>query len=90
MLYYYDSEGALYRAITSAYWGTSSLRTDAIERATSRADRIRAFVRAQARLLGSIHTFRSCSFVSSWITGLHMQSRRSPTRQPAPPAACAR
>ena len=50
--YYYDSKETLYRAMLQRILGQLLARgSDAIERATSHADRIRAFVRAQARLL---------------------------------------
>jgi len=52
LYYYYDSKETLYRAMLQRILGQLLARgTDAIERATSHADRIRAFVRAQARLL---------------------------------------
>jgi AcrR family transcriptional regulator len=53
LYYYYDSKETLYRAMLQRILGQLLARgTDAIERATTHADRIRAFVRAQARLLG--------------------------------------
>ena len=52
LYYYYDSKETLYRAMLQRILGQLLARgTDAVERATSHADRIRAFVRAQARLL---------------------------------------
>jgi len=52
LYYYYDSKETLYRAMLQRILGQLLARgTDAIERAASHADRIRAFVRAQARLL---------------------------------------
>ena len=52
LYYYYDSKETLYRAMLQRILGQLLARgTDAIERATSHADRIRAFVRAQAKLL---------------------------------------
>jgi len=52
LYYYYDSKETLYRAMLQRILGQLLARgSDAIERATSHADRIRAFVRAQARLL---------------------------------------
>ena len=53
LYYYYDSKETLYRAMLQRILGQLLARgTDAIERAASHADRIRAFVRAQAKLLG--------------------------------------
>jgi len=53
LYYYYDSKETLYRAMLQRILGQLLARgVDAIERASSHADRIRAFVRAQARLLG--------------------------------------
>ena len=53
LYYYYDSKETLYRAMLQRILGQLLVRgVDAIERASSHADRIRAFVRAQARLLG--------------------------------------
>ena len=53
LYYYYDSKETLYRAMLQRILGQLLARgVDAIERACSHADRIRAFVRAQARLLG--------------------------------------
>jgi AcrR family transcriptional regulator len=53
LYYYYDSKETLYRAMLQRILGQLLARgTDAIERASSHADRIRAFVRAQAKLLG--------------------------------------
>ena len=53
LYYYYDSKETLYRAMLQRILGQLLTRgTDALERATTHADRIRAFVRAQARLLG--------------------------------------
>ena len=52
LYYYYDSKETLYRAMLQRILGQLLARgTDAVERATSHPDRIRAFVRAQARLL---------------------------------------
>jgi TetR/AcrR family transcriptional regulator len=52
LYYYYDSKETLYRAMLQRILGQLLSRgTDAIERANTHADRIRAFVRAQARLL---------------------------------------
>jgi len=52
LYYYYDSKEMLYRAMLQRILGQLLTRgTDAIERATTHTDRIRAFVRAQARLL---------------------------------------
>jgi TetR/AcrR family transcriptional regulator len=53
LYYYYDSKETLYRAMLQRILGqlmTSGM--DAVDRATSHADRIRAFIRAQAKLLG--------------------------------------
>ena len=53
LYYYYDSKETLYRAMLQRILGQLLARgTDAIERAATHADRIRAFIRAQARLLG--------------------------------------
>jgi len=53
LYYYYDSKETLYRAMLQRILGQLLARgVDAIERASSHADRIRAFVRTQARLLG--------------------------------------
>ena len=53
LYYYYDSKETLYRAMLQRILGQLLARgTDAIERATTHADRIRAFVRAQVKLLG--------------------------------------
>ena len=53
LYYYYDSKETLYRAMLQRILGQLLARgTDAIERAATHADRIRAFVRAQAKLLG--------------------------------------
>ncbi len=53
LYYYYDSKETLYRAMLQRILGQLLARgVDAIERASSHADRIRAFVRAQAKLLG--------------------------------------
>ena len=53
LYYHYDSKETLYRAMLQRILGQLLARgVDAIERASSHADRIRAFVRAQARLLG--------------------------------------
>jgi len=53
LYYYYDGKETLYRAMLQRILGQLLARgTDAIERASSHADRIRAFVRAQAKLLG--------------------------------------
>lgn len=52
LYYYYDSKETLYRAMLQRILGQLLSRgADAIERANTHADRIRAFVRAQARLL---------------------------------------
>jgi TetR/AcrR family transcriptional regulator len=52
LYYYYDSKETLYRAMLQRILGQLLVRgADAIERAGSHADRIRAFVRAQAMLL---------------------------------------
>ena len=52
LYYYYDGKETLYRAMLQRILGQLLARgTDAIERATTHADRIRAFVRAQAKLL---------------------------------------
>ena len=53
LYYYYDSKETLYRAMLQRILAQLLARgTDAIEHASSHADRIRAFVRAQAILLG--------------------------------------
>jgi AcrR family transcriptional regulator len=53
LYYYYDGKETLYRAMLQRILGQLLARgTDAIESASSHADRIRAFVRAQAKLLG--------------------------------------
>ena len=53
LYYYYDSKETLYRAMLQRILAQLLARgTDAIERAATHTDRIRAFVRAQARLLG--------------------------------------
>jgi TetR/AcrR family transcriptional regulator len=53
LYYYYDSKETLYRAMLQRILSQLLARgSDAIERATTHADRIRAFVRAQAKLLG--------------------------------------
>jgi TetR/AcrR family transcriptional regulator len=53
LYYYYDSKETLYRATLQRILGQLLSRgTDAIERATTHNDRIRAFVRAQVRVLG--------------------------------------
>ena len=53
LYYYYDSKETLYRATLQRILRELLERgTDAIEHASDHADRIRAFVRAQARLLG--------------------------------------
>ena len=53
LYYYYDSKETLYRATLQRILGQLLSRgTDAIERAASHTDRIRAFVRAQVRVLG--------------------------------------
>ena len=52
LYYYYDSKETLYRAMLQRILGQLLARgTDAIHRATSHAERIRAFVRAQVKLL---------------------------------------
>jgi TetR/AcrR family transcriptional regulator len=52
LYYYYDSKETLYRAMLQRILGQLLTRgTDAIERATTHADRIRAFVRMQVRVL---------------------------------------
>ena len=52
LYYYYDSKETLYRAMLQRILGQLLSRgADAIERANTHADRIRAFVRAQVRLL---------------------------------------
>jgi TetR/AcrR family transcriptional regulator len=53
LYYYYDSKETLYRATLQRILGQLLSRgTDAIERAATHTDRIRAFVRAQVRVLG--------------------------------------
>lgn len=53
LYYYYDSKETLYRAMLQRILGHLLARgADAIDRAATHADRIRAFVRAQAKLLG--------------------------------------
>ena len=53
LYYYYDSKETLYRAMLQRILSQLLARgADAIERATTHAERIRAFVRAQARILG--------------------------------------
>lgn len=53
LYYYYDSKETLYRAMLQRILGQLLARgTDAVERAATHTDRIRAFVRAQAKLLG--------------------------------------
>jgi AcrR family transcriptional regulator len=53
LYYYYDSKETLYRAMLQRILGQLLTRgTEGIEGAASHAERIRAFVRAQARLLG--------------------------------------
>jgi AcrR family transcriptional regulator len=53
LYYYYDSKETLYRAMLQRILGALLARgSDAIDRAGTHADRIRAFVRAQAKLLG--------------------------------------
>jgi TetR/AcrR family transcriptional regulator len=52
LYYYYDNKETLYRAMLQRILGQLLARgTDAIERASTHTERIRAFVRAQARLL---------------------------------------
>jgi AcrR family transcriptional regulator len=52
LYYYYDSKETLYRAMLQRILGQLLARgTDAVERANTHADRIRAFVRAQVKLL---------------------------------------
>ena len=52
LYYYYESKETLYRAMLQRILGQLLARgTDAIERAVTHADRIRAFIRAQATLL---------------------------------------
>ena len=52
LYYYYDSKETLYRAMLQRILGQLLTRgTDAIEGATGHAERIRAFVRAQVKLL---------------------------------------
>jgi AcrR family transcriptional regulator len=52
LYYYYDSKETLYRAMLQRILGQLLARgTDAIERASTHTDRIRAFVRAQVALL---------------------------------------
>jgi AcrR family transcriptional regulator len=53
LYYYYDSKETLYRAMLQRILGHLFARgSDAIDRAPTHADRIRAFIRAQAKLLG--------------------------------------
>src|SRR5215216_3238546 len=53
LYYYYESKETLYRAMLQRILGQLLARgTEAIEGASSHVDRIRAFVRAQAKLLG--------------------------------------
>jgi AcrR family transcriptional regulator len=53
LYYYYDSKETLYRAMLQRILAQLLARgTDAIERAATPTDRIRAFIRAQAKLLG--------------------------------------
>jgi TetR/AcrR family transcriptional regulator len=53
LYYYYDSKETLYRAMLQRILGQLLARGgDAIDRAVTHADRVRAFVRAQAKLLG--------------------------------------
>ena len=53
LYYYYESKETLYRAMLQRILGQLLARgADAIDHATSHADRVRAFVRAQVRLLG--------------------------------------
>jgi TetR/AcrR family transcriptional regulator len=53
LYYYYDSKETLYRAMLQRILGQLLARgTDAIERASTHTDRIRAFIRAQTKLLG--------------------------------------
>lgn len=53
LYYYYDGKETLYRAMLQRILGQLLAHgSDAIARATTHADRIRAFVRAQAKLLG--------------------------------------
>lgn len=53
LYYYYDSKETLYRAMLQRILGQLFARgSDAIASATTHADRVRAFIRAQARLLG--------------------------------------
>ncbi|HUQ81043.1 MAG TPA: CerR family C-terminal domain-containing protein [Gemmatimonadaceae bacterium] len=52
LYYYYDSKETLYRAMLQRILSQLLARgTDAVERATSHTDRIRAFIRAQTKLL---------------------------------------
>lgn len=52
LYYYYDSKETLYRAMLQRILSQLLARgTDAVERATSHTERIRAFIRAQTRLL---------------------------------------
>ena len=52
LYYYYDSKETLYRAMLQRILGQLLARgTEGMERASTHADRIRAFVRAQAKLL---------------------------------------
>jgi TetR/AcrR family transcriptional regulator len=53
LYYYYDSKETLYRAMLQRILSQLLARgAEGIERATTHADRIRAFVRAQTKLLG--------------------------------------
>ena len=53
LYYYYDSKETLYRAMLQRILGALLTRgSDAIEGAGTHADRVRAFIRAQAKLLG--------------------------------------
>lgn len=53
LYYYYDSKETLYRAMLQRILGQLFARgADAIANAATHTDRIRAFIRAQARLLG--------------------------------------
>jgi TetR/AcrR family transcriptional regulator len=52
LYYYYDSKETLYRAMLQRILSQLLARgTDAVERATTHTDRIRAFIRAQTKLL---------------------------------------
>ena len=52
LYYYYESKEMLYRAMLQRILGQLlATGTDAMERATNHADRVRAFVRAQVRVL---------------------------------------